>query len=414
MKKVIIFLMVFAIGIGCVNAVYIPDKVHSVLKKGETIYFDSTGLDWGKVYVHIWEKDGDTYKDWSNDDEMNKIEGTDNIYAFTLPNDIEEKYNMIIFHNEFGGDNNQTIDLGHIEERFAYLTTGFSDNKRVGYWYLYDKSALQTRLSDLKQYQSDKEYYTSSSYGDLDNLLTSIEQALEQEIRLEQDTNDASKYYIVVDFSFSDADDIVSNLVVNTDLLSDLITQEESKYDEYSNEFTADSLDNLKEVINSKKEVLNGTNITVDDIKNGIADINTAKQLLKEQADKKELKEQLEEIANLNKDEYTDESFSAIEDLLAEANDILTDTNKEQAEVDEMVKRLKSARNNLTKKEIKEENKVDEKESEKIGKNEEIKTESPKTFDGIGKLFLILGFSLIGFIVIVITLNKKKKQNTVH
>ena len=337
MKKVIIFLMVFAIGIGCVNAVYIPDKVHSVLKKGETIYFDSTGLDWGKVYVHIWEKDGDTYKDWSNDDEMNKIEGTDNIYAFTLPNDIEEKYNMIIFHNEF-----------------------------------------------------------------------------EQEIRLEQDTNDASKYYIVVDFSFSDADDIVSNLVVNTDLLSDLITQEESKYDEYSNEFTADSLDNLKEVINSKKEVLNGTNITVDDIKNGIADINTAKQLLKEQADKKELKEQLEEIANLNKDEYTDESFSAIEDLLAEANDILTDTNKEQAEVDEMVKRLKSARNNLTKKEIKEENKVDEKESEKIGKNEEIKTESPKTFDGIGKLFLILGFSLIGFIVIVITLNKKKKQNTVH
>lgn len=414
MKKVIIFLLLFIIEIGWVNAVYIPDKVHSVFKKGETIYFDATGLDWEKVYVHIWEKDGDIYKDWSNDDEMTKLEGTDTIYTFTLPDDIEEKYNMIIFHNEFGGDNNQTINLGHIEEKFAYLTTGFSDNKRVGYWYLYDKSALQTRLSDLKQYQSDKDYYTSSSYGDLDDLITTIEQALEQEIRLEQDTNDTSKYYIVVDFTFSDADDIVNSLVVNADLLSDLITQEESKYDEYSNKFTKDSLDNLKEVIDSKKEVLNGTTITVDDIKDGISDINSAKQLLKEQADKKELQKQIEEISNLNKDEYTEESFSAIEDLLDAANNILNDTNKEQAEVDEMVEKLKNVKNNLTKKEVKEEPKVDEKESEKVEKNEEIKTDSPKTFDDIGKMFLILGFSLIGLIVIVITLNKKKKQNIVH
>jgi len=110
----------------------------------------------------------------------------------------------------------------------------------------------------------------------------------------------------------------------------------------------------------------------------------------------------------LNKDEYTEESFSAIEYLLDTANDILNDTNKEQAEVDEMVEKLKNARNNLTKKEVKEEAKADE----KIEKIDEIKTESPKTFDDIGKMFLFLGFSLIGLIVIVITLNKK--QNMVH
>ena len=158
MKRIINLLIVVLLlsFISNVNATYTPDKQHSVLKKGEVIYFDATGLDWQHVYIHIWEKDGDVYKDWASNDEMTKVEGTDNIYAFMLPDSIDEKYNMIIFHNEYGGSANQTISLGHLAEGYAYIVDGYSDGKRIGYWHLYDKSDYVTRLNTLKQYQVNK------------------------------------------------------------------------------------------------------------------------------------------------------------------------------------------------------------------------------------------------------------------
>lgn len=38
-----------------------------------------------------------------------------------------DKYNMIIFKNGNNGDQNQTIDLGFIEEGFAYKINGDSN-----------------------------------------------------------------------------------------------------------------------------------------------------------------------------------------------------------------------------------------------------------------------------------------------
>ena len=45
--------------------------------------------------------------------------------------------------------------------------------------------------------------------------ITNIEQALVGDIDLEQDTNDPSKFYVQVDYTFGEADDIVNALVVN-------------------------------------------------------------------------------------------------------------------------------------------------------------------------------------------------------
>lgn len=398
MKRIINLLIVVLLlsFISNVNATYTPDKQHSVLKKGEVIYFDATGLDWQHVYIHIWEKDGDVYKDWASNDEMTKVEGTDNIYAFMLPDSIDEKYNMIIFHNEYGGSANQTISLGHLAEGYAYIVDGYSDGKRIGYWHLYDKSDYVTRLNTLKQYQVNKDYYTSSSYANLDDLITNIENALQNEIRLEQDTTDPSKFYTQVDYTLGDADDIVNALKVNTDLLSDLIDQEENNYSDYENQYTKDSLDDLKEVINNQKEVLNGNNITVDDIKNSISDINEGKNNLVRKADKTELKKQLKEISELDKDIYTEESLKNVDDLLDEANLVLNDTNKSQDEVDEMVEKIKEAREKLQEKEVKVETK------------EEI-IETPKTLDDIVKIFSILGGCVVVLVVIVIAMKKVKK-----
>lgn len=395
MKRFLVIIMLSFIFISGVKATYVADKSHSVLKKGETIYFDATGLDWQHVYAHIWEKNGETYKDWASNDEMTKVDGTENIYMLTLPDDIDEKYNMIIFHSENGGSSNQTINLGHIEEKFAYLTTGFSDGKRIGYWYLYDKSDLQSRLSSLKSYQLDKDYYTSSSYGNLDDLIVDIEDALSGEIRIEQDTNDASKYYILVDFKFGEADDIIASLKVNTDLLSNLIESEESNYEDYENDYTKNSLDNLKNVIEEQKEVLNGGSVTVNDIKNGINAINNLKDRLVRQADKTNLKKVLDEISKLDKDKYTEESLNNVLNLLDDANDILSDTNVEQDEVDDIVEALKSNIGKL-------------KEKEKIA--DDI-IEAPKTLDDIVKIFGILGGCVVALFIIVLCIKKLRKQS---
>ena len=407
MKKIlaIIIVMLTILCISYVKATYTPDKEHSAIKKGDVIYFDATGLDWNHIYIHIWEKNGATYKAWDSNDELVKVPGEDNIYMFTAPDSFDEyHYNMIIFHNENGGDSNKTINLGYIEKNYAYKITGYSGSKRIGNWYLYDKTELQTRLSTLKEYQNNKEYYTSTSFSNLDELITNIETAISTEIVLQEDTTTPGKYYIQVDYDFSDANDIVNALEIKTSLLSDLINQEEAKYDEYYGEYTKNSVDNLKEVIDAEKAVLAGNAITVDDVKNGINSINTAKTNLKAQANKEELKKELSEIANLDKDKYTEETFKKIEDLLDSANEIKNNTNATQEEVDEMVEKLKGARANLKEKGTQQE---ETKENKGV---EEQKTEVPKTLDDIVKVFVILGGCVVVLAAIIVLMKKLKKD----
>lgn len=401
MKKIlaIIIVMLTILCISNVKAAYTPDKQRTAIKRGDVIYFDTTGLDWGHVYIHMWEDGGDTYKDWGSNDEMTLVDGSDHIYMFTAPNDIDEKYNMIIFHNEYGGNANQTINLSFIEQNYVYKITGYSGENRIGYWYIYDKTELETRLAELKEIQNNKDYYTNTSYGNLDEIITNIETAIQSEVALVEDTTNPGTYYIQVDYLFGDAEDITGALTVDTTQLETLINQEEAKYDEYYGEYTKNSVDALKEVIDAQKAVLAGNTITVDDVKNGINSINTAKTNLKLQADKEELIKELQEIASLEKDKYTEESFKKIEDLLDEANEIKNNTNATQDEVDEMVEKLKGARTNLK-----------EKGTQQEETKENIEVEAPKTLDDIVKIFIILGGCVVALAVIVVIMKKMKKD----
>lgn len=392
MKKLLNVFLILLMAIcipGIVKAAYTPDKQLSTIKKGDVIYFDATGLNWDKVYIHLWQKNGAIYKDWSNDDEMTKVEGTDNVYKFIVPNDINEIYNMLIFKNGNSGSTNQTVSLGYIENNYAYVIDGMSDGKRVGYWYLYDKSNLREKLDALKEYQNDKEYYTSTSYSNLDEIISNVETVLNGEIKLESAGGNPEKFYIQVDYTIDEANTIINALEVNTSLLSDLIDQEEGKYNDYEKDYTKNSLDNLKEVINANKEVLNSTSITVDDIKNGINDINEAKNSLVNQANKTELKKQLDEISNLDENKYTEDSYKELKDLLDDAKELKDNTNATQNEVDKMVNKLKIARDNL--------------------KVKNVSVDVPKTLDNIVKIFAILGGCVVVLVVIFILMKKTKK-----
>lgn len=377
--------------IGKVNAEYTVYKEHSIIKQGDTIYFDATDLDWTNVYIHIWEQGGTVYKEWSNDDEMIKVENTDNIYKFTVPNDIEEKYNMVIFHNVNGGNANQTISLSYIEDKFAYVVNGFRNEKRRGYWYLYDKSELQEHLDQLKEYQKDKEFYTASSYGNLDEIITNIEGKVDGEIKLEKDESTTNKYYILVEVLFNDADIIIDSLIVDPTILSDLIEETEENLLDDEEKYTKDSVDELKKIIEEKRDLLESDNITIDDLKRGIDDINNALDKLEEQADKEQLIKELDEVSKLDKTKYDDDSYNELERLLEEAKTIKDDTNVSQDEVDEIVLKIKNAKDSLK-----------EKENEIV---------APKTLDDIVKVFIIFGISIVAFVVILFFMKKNKKNN---
>ena len=230
---------------------FTADKEWSKMKPGDVIYFDNSSTKWSKVYIYIWEKQGNTdkdkYKEWDKADEMQKVEGTDNIYSFTVPDDMTpDKYNMLIFKNGNNGDQNQTIDLGFIEEGFAYKINSDNTGKRVGYWYLYDTSDITKRLESAKKYQADKQYYTSESYGDLDNYIQDVVDKLNKEILLEEQKQDngngTGKYYIDIDVTLANIDNVVDGLKTDKSILENKVKEIEEKLEQDKDKYTDESI----------------------------------------------------------------------------------------------------------------------------------------------------------------------------
>lgn len=279
--SILILSFVFAnfSNISPVNALT-ADMELSTLKKGDVIYFDSTGLDWDEVKIHIWRKATDekdeNYKDWNDSDSMKKVSG--NIYSYTVPEDMTEgKYNHFLFKNSDG--TSKTTDLGFIKSGFAFKTNGVKDNIHTGYWHLYDKSKQIKLLNDAKKYQLNKYYYTKDSYGDLDSLIEEASSKLNNEIVMEAEKdgngNLTYKYYVEIDADLEKIKEITGNLVVNKEILQNKIDEVLPKLDE-TNVYTKDSLDNLKNEINLGKKLLEKDNITVDELKNSLISIDDA------------------------------------------------------------------------------------------------------------------------------------------
>lgn len=279
--SILILSFVFAnfSNISPVNALT-ADMELSTLKKGDVIYFDSTGLDWDEVKIHIWRKATDekdeNYKDWNDSDSMKKVSG--NIYSYTVPEDMTEgKYNHLLFKN--GDGTSKTTDLGFIKSGFAFKTNGVKDNIHTGYWHLYDKSKQIKLLNDAKKYQLNKYYYTKDSYGDLDSLIEEASTKLDNEIVMEAEKDENGnltyKYYVEIDADLEKIKEITDNLVVNKEILQNKIDEVLPKLDE-TNVYTKVSLDNLKNEINLGKELLEKDNITVDELKNSLISIDDA------------------------------------------------------------------------------------------------------------------------------------------
>ena len=433
---IIAFITIFSGTFG-IKAEFRADKEWSVIKPGDIIYFDNSEYNWENVYIYLWQRvnhtDGDAYKPWNEAVQMTKVEGTENIYEFVVPDDIGEKYNMVIFKNGNSGSSNQTINLGFVEQGFVYImkesvTSGSDYNKKVGYWYLYDNGSILEHLDDIQKYQEDKQYYTTDSYSNLDELITTAATEANSEIRLfsEQDANgnDTGKYYIQIDITFYEIQNIIDNLVVDTTLLEEKVSDEQDNMDDYEEMYTTSSLQGLKDEIDNANDVLNNPNITVDDIKNAIKAIDDAVDKLVEQADKTELNKVLEEIENINKDDYTSDSYENLINLVDTSKTIVDDKDANQTEVDEYVSKLKQGINSLVKKPVSDvQNNTSDNKSDNVSVNNNKRdtivdsdnlnltsnSDNPKTLDNIVTVISVLVIAIV-ILVILIVLRKKIKK----
>ena len=295
MLSLLTLVFVFTIFSNVKAETFKADKKWSAMKAGDVIYFDNSGTNWDKVYIHIWHKKDDNndsdsnkdYKSWDEKTEMTKVEGTDNIYSFTVTSDMtDSKYNMVIFRNGQNGEQYQTIDLGFIEEGFAYKIDSTSGSKKIGYWYLYDKSDITKHLEDIQKYQEDKEYYSSESYGDLDKSIQEAVDKLKEEIRLNEEKNNdvgTGKYYIEIDEILAKMDELVKNLKTDKGILEDKIKEIEEKLEQDKDKYTDESIEELKKSLNEAKSKLESEDdITIEDLKASLNSINEADNNLEE------------------------------------------------------------------------------------------------------------------------------------
>lgn len=400
----------------------IANKKWKTLEPGEIIYFDATGLDWDNVKIHIWQKnegrDDEAYKDWGDSDTMDKVEGTENIYSFTVPKDmIPNKYNMFLFKCEKEGNISKTVDLAFIESGYAFKVDPLykTYDKENGYWYLYEKDTIKSYLDSLKEYTSNKKYYTAESYGALDDLIVTATTMLDGEIRLEGEKingSDTGMYYIEIDTTIAEIKEIIQNLKVDPSVLSEVIEVEEEKLYEYRNIYTPDSVKGLTDEIDSSKGILSKPDLTVAELKKSIEDINLAKEKLVKKADKTKLRELLESIKNLDKSVYTEKTLNSLEDEVKYSNYILENDNVDQREVDKTVENLKKTIIALEKKQSTE-TIGDENINENENKQDDtinINGTNPQT----GDIQIIVCVSVlivaVGIFVITTIYNKKKKS----
>ena len=232
---------------------------------------------------------------------MTKVSDEEKIYRYIVPNDIGDNKDMVIFKNGLGGDSNKSINLSYIKSKYAYkITTSSTTESQGGYWYLYDKDEFTSRVDEIMSYKDNKEYYTEASYGNYDTLVDTFQTQLNQELVLEseKDSNnhDTGKYYLDIDYTLYDIDQIISNLVLNKSLLEDLINVEKGKIDEYKNDYTEESVNNYKDALDTLLNDIDSID-TVDKLKAEIEKVKKAKnKLVKKEVAKDESNKEVSEV----------------------------------------------------------------------------------------------------------------------
>lgn len=319
-KKMLFAFVAFVTFFSCINIAFCAHKDVRAVKTGDVIYFDNKNVNWDNVKIYFFSSIGGTEMvSWDNSITMTKVSEDSTIYSYTVPDSLNaeaHKCDCVIFHNGNGGDSNQTIGLGFFENAYAFMPDNNSSGKKTGYWYVYDKSELQELYNSVKDYEAT--YYTEDSWNNFKEKLDSANNLLNNEVRVGDDP--AGDYDCAYETGISDLKVARDNLIVSKEPLK-------NKIDEIKGlsliGYTKENIPNLENAIASAEAKYNDVNITANDVKNQILNLENAKNNLR--VDIIPLREKIDEAKAIDLTGYTEETANALRDTINNAEEKYAD-----------------------------------------------------------------------------------------
>ncbi|XEC95745.1 S-layer homology domain-containing protein [Paenibacillus tarimensis] len=199
-----------------------------------------------------------------------------------------------------------------------------------------DKSALQTKVDEINGENLQEENYTEASWQMLQEALVAAQAVLENPEATQTEVDDALEALTAAR----------EGLVVDKTALQAKVNEINGENLQEEN-YTEESWQALQEALSLAEELLEDPNATPQAVKEALEALTAARAELA--ADKTALQAKVDEIngENLQEENYTGESWTALEEALQAAQVVLNDSDATQAEVDEALTALTAARNGL-------------------------------------------------------------------
>ena len=220
-----------------------------------------------------------------------------------------------------------------------------------------DKSALQTRVDEAKEIVTNTAAYTEESLNALRAAINAAQKVLDDPAAAQEEVNaqtDALNAAIAA---------LVEKPVVDKTELQTAVADanEFAASDENKEKYTEDSWKTLEEAITVAQAVLNKPEATQEEVNDALKALTDAKENLKtkepsvEKPEKSELQETVNDakafVGGLeNPEMYTEESLNALKEAIAMAEEVLASETATQDEINDAMRRVKEAKENLAQK----------------------------------------------------------------
>ena len=259
-------------------------------------------------------------KDIIKQDEIDRLEDEIKKLQDKLQDALYEKENLI-------NDKNKLQDkIEELQKIIKDLTEG-NKNKDSKI------KELEKEIEDLKAKLSESQPKDDTKEKELEKQIKELQDKIKELEKDKKALEDDKKKAEEIDKK-EDNKELIQKL-------KDLIHDGERKLKESDN-LTRDSKRDLEDALDKAKEIVKEENPERQKIRDGIRDLEDAiKGLKTEEADKKELKDKLDEANKIDKNKLSDRDRKNLEDAIEKAKKVYDNEKASQKEVDEQVKNLK-------------------------------------------------------------------------
>lgn len=185
-----------------------------------------------------------------------------------------------------------------------------------------------------------REDYTAASWSIFENAYAAMEQVLEDE---NSTLSDYTNAYI----ELRNAAEALAIKPDVTDLTAAINAAKEINTEEY----TQESVEAFREALQKAEEVLASPSADQEEVDEALRELTAAQEALVRKPDVTDLTAAINAAKEINTEEYTQESVEVFREALQKAEEVLASATADQAEVDEALQALNTAKEGLEKKE---------------------------------------------------------------